>query len=958
MESPGAVSLRASPVDAASPKAIFKRKILSGNTRAMELHHMQVSHAFAPSSTSPASPTPPALCPPRRGGRPVIGSGKDAGVSFPPIPGASRDGIGGASVDGTTSGGACGSTSLPPTPRPPSPRILSGQHSAEQYKPWHLRAIGLPSQPPLESTRGMPFPRPGSTHSTYEEEDEGLRAEMLVAATAELLAAVAKHSRMQQHDQSARSSSFGPRYGGGIGLGGPSGRARAVLWRGCRNADVAAAAVAEVVFQDDESLQKLCLAREVLVSAQLEQAEVIQQMRGERLHEQRVRAATEIQSACRAKVGRDRARRRKAELKRPAHEEEERLWRELRAPRVVRSLATFDRELASFREAEAELAAQQAAQRLAEKRAMLDAANCITVALAVEGFDEERLQTHEDGGRIMQGFRRALECGIAMAAGDEVRPQDVHLQLPWDSLGGLQVVVVPHMGVDLQDMADILGSCLSVFEQTIVEQLGGVPDLFECAFGSIAVEVLCVNPSSVQGVVRPPDVGERKDGAKERGGLSHIMALVGPRPGLDADDETTGSTSRIHSVVSDAYEDEDLLLDDEGRGILTQTAASEGSPAAADSGQPSPQGGGQHVPQLPEEQERPEEEEKAGGWLSDADAREDVDDEDVIHAPPELASPPKPGRPTTALAREAPKAEQRQRSPPRRELPPVPTFESEAVDSLRKLFADLKEGRKDGALLSGVAQTVRERYVESCKHWQVKPNSLALSRIEATKVSSGADGLFETAYDFSMCHIGDRGAVCLLHALAYDAQCVSVSLASCGLRRACALTLGAFIELHPRLNNLDLQQNNLSFDSGESFLASLQHRLNSSREQSLRNSSREQALRIAVQPSLGSSTMMKHQFTTKRQFTNSPRPPEHRGLRVNLGGTPLAWDRSGCTVGPPAGSLWAGKGETSARLAPSRYEALRQALDETARFTYARSDSRSPSPSSSPRKRKSVAAQR
>jgi len=284
------------------------------------------------------------------------------------------------------------------------------------------------------------------------------------------------------------------------------------------------------------------------------------------------------------------------------------------------------------------------------------------------------------------------------------------------------------------------------------------------------------------------------------------------------------------------------------------------------------------------------------------------------------------------------------------ELPLVPTFETEAVDSLRKLFADLKEGREDGALLSGVAQTVRERYVESCRRWQVKPNSLALSRIEATKVSSGVDGLFETAYDFSMCHIGDRGAVCLLHALAYDAHCVSVSLASCGLRRACALILGAFIELHPRLNNLDLQQNNLSFDSGESFLASLQHRLNSSREQSLR---------IAVQqPSLGSPTMMKQLFTTKRQSTNSPRPPEHRGLRVNLGGTPLAWDRSGCTVGPPAGSLWAGKGETSARLAPSRYEALRQALDETARFTYARSDSRSPSPSSSPRKRKSAAAQR
>lgn len=195
---------------------------------------------------------------------------------------------------------------------------------------------------------------------------------------------------------------------------------------------------------------------------------------------------------------------------------------------------------------------------------------------------------------------------------------------------------------------------------------------------------------------------------------------------------------------------------------------------------------------------------------------------------------------------------------------------------------------------------VRERYLLSCAFWHVKPNSQALRNIASAKVADplAAEGAPDTSYDFVRAHLGDRGVVCVLSALAHDPRCASVSLAECGLTGASAPVVACFLEYHPRVRECSLSKNGFSFEAGEVLLSALTRR-------------------------------------------------EQRGLEkvsVDLGGTFLAWGRDGQTVGPPCGSLWAtGAGSaTAAKFAPSSYETLRSKLDGTHRVTYG---SRSPSPS-------------
>merc|ERR1719161_1452401 len=83
---------------------------------------------------------------------------------------------------------------------------------------------------------------------------------------------------------------------------------------------------------------------------------------------------------------------------------------------------------------------------------------------------------------------------------------------------------------------------------------------------------------------------------------------------------------------------------------------------------------------------------------------------------------------------------------------------------------------------------------------------------------------FTTTYDFSGTHIGDRGVICVLLALARDVCCSFVSLEKCALHNACAPLIAEFLKLHPSLVQVDLYSNAFSFHAGELFLKALEKR--------------------------------------------------------------------------------------------------------------------------------------
>merc|ERR1719203_2247642 len=77
----------------------------------------------------------------------------------------------------------------------------------------------------------------------------------------------------------------------------------------------------------------------------------------------------------------------------------------------------------------------------------------------------------------------------------------------------------------------------------------------------------------------------------------------------------------------------------------------------------------------------------------------------------------------------------RSRSPPAKDEDGLPSirlsFEEKAAASLRKLFLELQTG---GAWRASIATPhdsafIKERYLQSCYTWNVKPNSQALLRI-------------------------------------------------------------------------------------------------------------------------------------------------------------------------------------------------------------------------------------
>jgi len=231
--------------------------------------------------------------------------------------------------------------------------------------------------------------------------------------------------------------------------------------------------------------------------------------------------------------------------------------------------------------------------------------------------------------------------------------------------------------------------------------------------------------------------------------------------------------------------------------------------------------------------------------------------------------------------------------------------------------------------------------VQSCKTWSVKPNSQVMHCLMRVEEQVKRGRTCEVEYDFSMSHIGDRGVVCVLHALAHDPYCKAISFMGCGLRRASALPISVFIELHPAVCHLNLSQNNLSYDTGECLLHGLRKRA-------------ERVLRASQVPIGGQlRPQSPSEKPTSARRSSQASAHAHMALSevtVNLGGTALAWDRTGTPmVGPPAGSLWSTQGSSRA---PFRHERLRSKLDETQGVVYSRSRTPSPDTPSATRARR------
>jgi len=224
----------------------------------------------------------------------------------------------------------------------------------------------------------------------------------------------------------------------------------------------------------------------------------------------------------------------------------------------------------------------------------------------------------------------------------------------------------------------------------------------------------------------------------------------------------------------------------------------------------------------------------------------------------------------------------------------------------------------------------REKYMESCALWHVKPNSHVIAQLDLVKGSEATKWLDKVSYDFANAHLGDRGVLCVLRALAEDSRCNTICFRGCGLSGASAPAVAVFLELHPMLQHADLSHNSFSHEAGEHLLSALLRRLRGWTPSELTGTS--------VFPEWNQGSLAVDAVL--------PRLP---GVTVDLGGTALAWDRGGLTVGPPCGVMWAGHGVSRTRFAPSGYEKLRGRLDGTQRIVYeGHPHSRSQSPSHSP----------
>lgn len=287
------------------------------------------------------------------------------------------------------------------------------------------------------------------------------------------------------------------------------------------------------------------------------------------------------------------------------------------------------------------------------------------------------------------------------------------------------------------------------------------------------------------------------------------------------------------------------------------------------------------------------------------------------------------------------------------------TQSEEAVVLLRTAFAKQIDKHNLGStrnLEVDVAEQVRSKYLECCELWNAKPNSQVLTSLQNARPTWADDGI-EIGYNFENAHLGDRGGVCLLNALALDPRISSLSLRSCCLRGGCGPVIALFIELHPKLREIDLSRNSLSYEFGELLLEALDRRAHSRRTKSKHKGI--SAARTAVlapadvsPPSKANAPLPRSdsKMPVSRAASKMPPTVDASVLRspskatgvvsmgevtINLEGTWFSWDRAeGYTVSPPCGTLWAGLSDNRSKLAPSGYEKLRKRLDNTELVQY------------------------
>lgn len=225
-------------------------------------------------------------------------------------------------------------------------------------------------------------------------------------------------------------------------------------------------------------------------------------------------------------------------------------------------------------------------------------------------------------------------------------------------------------------------------------------------------------------------------------------------------------------------------------------------------------------------------------------------------------------------------------------FPPCTNIYQQAIDALRNTVENTfaYPGVIDKAV--DIREMVTNSYLHACSQWHVKPNSKAVATIQNSKIvftDANPTRPFVCTYDFTGAHLGDRGVICVLMALARDVCCTNVSLEKCGLHNACAPLLAEFLKVHPSLVQVDLSSNGFSFHAGQLLLRALGKR-------------------------------------------ERPRGSLHDlasfQVCVNLGETALT--KPDFSMGTPCGVLWGRHG----RFAPSEYGKLIEDLKDTHRVRY------------------------
>eukprot|EP00746_Dinoflagellata_sp_MGD_P064846 gnl/MRDRNA2_/MRDRNA2_27038_c0_seq1.p1 gnl/MRDRNA2_/MRDRNA2_27038_c0~~gnl/MRDRNA2_/MRDRNA2_27038_c0_seq1.p1 ORF type:complete len:421 (+),score=95.55 gnl/MRDRNA2_/MRDRNA2_27038_c0_seq1:179-1264(+) len=230
------------------------------------------------------------------------------------------------------------------------------------------------------------------------------------------------------------------------------------------------------------------------------------------------------------------------------------------------------------------------------------------------------------------------------------------------------------------------------------------------------------------------------------------------------------------------------------------------------------------------------------------------------------------------------------------ETPLSPTCSSVymlAIDALRKKVEDNFGINASGPpeKAQDIKDLVEKAYLDTCSEWHVKPNSKVVATIQNAKIvftETSPQRPFTSTYDFRGAHIGDRGVICVLLALAHDVCCSNLSLEKCALHNASAPLIAEFLKLHPSLVQVDLFSNGFSFHAGQLFLRALAKR------ERPRGSLHD----------LAAATVC-----------------------VNLGETALS---TNAATGAPCGVLWSKHG----RFAPSEYGKLIDELKGTHRVRY------------------------